>query len=52
MGAIAFSGRKLRGTKNNKGKEATLVLNAADGLYYRMNGKSGDESDIVYVETL
>lgn len=38
------------GTQKNTEKEATLVLNTADGLYYRMNGKSGDEADVAYVE--
>ena len=35
------------GTENNKGKEATLVLNTSDGLYYRMKS---DKSDVIYVE--
>lgn len=38
------------GTKNNTNKAATLVLNTVDGLYYRMNGKSGEDADVVYVE--
>ena len=33
--------------KGNNGKDSTLVLNNADGLYYRMNG---DNSDVAYVQ--
>jgi hypothetical protein len=33
------------GTQKNTEKESTLVLNTADGLYYRMNG-----ADVAYVE--
>ena len=35
------------GTKGNETSGSTLVLNNADGLYYRMNS---DASDVVYVE--
>ena len=34
------------GTKGNTGKTSTLVLNNADGLYYRMNE---DKDNIIYV---
>ena len=34
-------------TYKNTGKEATLVLNAVDGLYYRMNA---GKTDVTYVE--
>ena len=33
--------------KGNNGKDSTLVLNNADGLYYRMND---DKSDVAYVQ--
>ena len=35
------------GTKGNTIKESTLVLNNADGLYYRMNN---DKNDVAYVQ--
>jgi len=35
------------GTGNNTGKEATLVLNASDGLYYKYNTT---KDDVVYVQ--
>lgn len=34
-------------TSRNQGKNATLVYNSRDGLYYRMNA---DDSDVVYVQ--
>ena len=39
----------LKGSSNdrNQGKNATLVYNSRDGLYYRMNA---DDSDVVYVQ--
>ena len=39
----------LKGSSNdrNQGKNATLVYNSRDGLYYRMNA---DDTDVVYVQ--
>jgi hypothetical protein len=42
-----YGNLKSGGTKKNTGKEATLVLNTVDGLYYRMNGT---KDDVAYVE--
>ncbi len=45
---VNYYGNLLNGgTKGNDGKESTLVLNNADGLYYRMND---DKSDVAYVQ--
>ena len=40
-----YGNLKGGGTEKNTDKEATLVLNTVDGLYYRMNG-----DDVAYVE--
>lgn len=45
--AINYYGNLLGGgTKGNTGQTSTLVLNNADGLYYKMNS---DEDDVEYV---
>lgn len=42
-----YGNLKGSGNDRNQGKNATLVYNSRDGLYYRMNA---DDSDVVYVQ--